>query len=104
NPPPPHYCAVLSLKIWASKSSCNRKPHFVSAPLLVGIELNPGPEQLSEKERWWIVFLSQENDRSPSQIARVEESYMEAAVIVGAECGSPNNHHLISPVVDISRV
>lgn len=72
-PQPPLCCAVLSLKIWASKNlstTCNRKPHFVPAPLLVGIELNPGPEQLSEKERWWIVFLSQENGRNPSQIAR----------------------------------
>lgn len=41
--------------------------------LLVGVELNPGPKtsaQLTEKERWWIVFLSQRNGKSPTEIAR----------------------------------
>jgi transposase len=49
------------------------KPKSVPAPLLIGIELNPGPkafEHLSVKERWFIVFLSEENGRNPTQIAK----------------------------------
>jgi transposase len=32
----------------------------VPAPLLVGIELNPGPERLTDYQRWKIIFLDEE--------------------------------------------
>ena len=50
-----------------------KKSSSLPPPLLVGIELNPGPKtsaQLTDKERWWIVFLSQANGKNPTQIAR----------------------------------
>ena len=46
---------------------------FVPAPILVGVELNPGPRPsipLPEKERWRCVFLAEENGLNPTQIAR----------------------------------
>jgi len=54
--------------------TCKRKIiKFVPAPLLVGIELNPGPrgsKHLSEPQRWRIVFLNEENGLNETQIAR----------------------------------
>ena len=54
--------------------TCNEKViSFVPAPLLVGVELNPGPPKgthLSEKDRWRCVFLSEENNLGPVEIAR----------------------------------
>ena len=46
---------------------------FVPAPLLVGVELNPGPREskhLPEPDRWRIIFLKEENGLNPTQIAR----------------------------------
>jgi transposase len=42
-------------------------------PPLVGVEPNPGPREsrrLSEEERWLVIFLSTEEHRSPTAIAR----------------------------------
>lgn len=67
---------VVTLKIRAERKflkSRRKKPNFVPAPFLVGVELNPGPipsEHLSEKDRWWIVFYSEENRLNPTQISR----------------------------------
>jgi len=46
---------------------------WVSAPRLVGVELNPGPgsgEHLTTKERWEIVISSEEKNPNYSQIAK----------------------------------
>ena len=70
---PPLSSAVSNLQIRASSKfseTCYRKSQSVPAPFLVGIELNPGPTPLTEKQRWWIVFLSQEEGRTPTEIAR----------------------------------
>ena len=48
----------------------HQKPQSVPAPLLIGIELNPGPPNLTEKQRWRIVFLSEDCHKTPTHIAR----------------------------------
>ena len=59
---------------WIFTFACRPKGiKFVPAPLLVGVELNPGPpagDHLSEPERWRIVFLRDENGLNPTEIAR----------------------------------
>ena len=65
---------LQNLITWIFAFTC--KPEitkFVPAPLLVGIELNPGPgrgEDLPESDRWRIVFLKKENGLNPTQIAK----------------------------------
>ena len=59
--------------IFALCINSSKKPKFVPPPLLIGIELNPGPRvthELSEKQRWRIVFLSEENGLNPTEIAK----------------------------------
>jgi transposase len=75
--PHPQLCNKVSnlqiLLTWIFSPSHQKKSKFVPAPLLIGIELNPGPKaytKLSTKERWFIVFLSEENKLNPTQIAK----------------------------------
>ena len=72
-PQPPLSSAVSNLQIRASPKfyeSRLRKPQSVPAPFLVGIELNPGPPNLTEKQRWRIVFIRREEGRTPTDIAK----------------------------------
>lgn len=64
---------IQSLILWIFTFACREITKFVPSPLLVGIELNPGPgrgEDLTESDRWRIVFLKSENGLNPSQIAK----------------------------------
>src|ERR1700722_16634868 len=75
---PPHLCKINSnSQTWVLSIftiTCMQKiTKFVPAPILVGVELNPGPRPsipLPEKERWRCVFLAEENGLNPTQIAR----------------------------------